>query len=239
MAYLGVLFLDEIAEFSSSTLEALRQPIEAGEVSIARVGGTLTYPCRFTLVAAMNPCPCGYHGTPKCSCKDAEVRRYRKKISGPILDRIDLQVQMRQLSTEERFAATEKDVSPKMRVALRRPGHARWHALPERGSRAMQRSQAVRFATTAISPTMASRITRELLAAIRCRHERWIDWPKYPGRLPTWTTLIWLRSAMSRRRSSSSSVGCSATTIRYSRRSKAMPTSRDSGSRPPRESVRP
>jgi magnesium chelatase family protein len=78
MAHLGVLFLDEIAEFSASTLDALRQPIEAGEVSISRVGGTLTYPCRFTLLAAMNPCPCGYYGTEKCTCKDGDVKRYQK-----------------------------------------------------------------------------------------------------------------------------------------------------------------
>lgn len=85
MAHLGVLFLDEIAEFSPSTLDALRQPIENGDVSISRVGGTLTYPCRFTLVAAMNPCPCGYYGTDMCRCKEADVRRYQKKISGPLL----------------------------------------------------------------------------------------------------------------------------------------------------------
>jgi magnesium chelatase family protein len=115
MAHFGVLFLDEIAEFSQSTLEALRQPLEAGEVSISRVGATLTYPCRFTLVAAMNPCPCGYHGTEKCQCREADVRKYQKKISGPILDRIDLQVEMTRLSTEERFAETEADVSPRIR----------------------------------------------------------------------------------------------------------------------------
>ena len=115
MAHLGVLFLDEIAEFSSSVLEALRQPLENGEVTISRVGATITYPCRFTLIAAMNPCPCGYYGTDKCRCKDTEVKRYQKKLSGPILDRIDLQVELASLSTEERFAEAEPNVSQVIR----------------------------------------------------------------------------------------------------------------------------
>jgi magnesium chelatase family protein len=118
MAHLGVLFLDEIAEFGTSTLDALRQPIEAGEISISRVGATLTYPCRFTLVAAMNPCPCGYFGTEKCRCREAEVKRYQKKISGPILDRIDLQVEMGRLSVEEKFAETESNLSPRIRARV-------------------------------------------------------------------------------------------------------------------------
>ncbi len=115
LAHLGILFLDEIAEFTSSTLEALRQPIESGEVSISRVGGSLSFPCRFTLVAAMNPCPCGYFGTDQCRCKESDVTRYQKKISGPILDRIDLQVEMNRLSTEERFSETEEEASPRLR----------------------------------------------------------------------------------------------------------------------------
>lgn len=118
MAHLGVLFLDEIAEFSGSTLEALRQPMETGEVSIARVGATLTYPCRFTLLAAMNPCPCGYYGTDNCRCSEPEVKKYQRKISGPILDRIDLQVEMSRLSTEERFAEPDQELSPKIRVKV-------------------------------------------------------------------------------------------------------------------------
>ncbi len=115
---LGVLFLDEIAEFSASTLDALRQPMESGEVCISRVGGSLTYPCRFTLVAAMNPCPCGYHGLPRCSCTPREVKRYQKKISGPILNRIDLQVQMKAVSHEDRFATPEKDLSRILRARV-------------------------------------------------------------------------------------------------------------------------
>ena len=132
LAHLGVLFLDEIAEFSVSTLDALRQPIEAGEVSISRVGATITYPCRFTLVAAMNPCPCGYYGTEACRCKPADIERYQKKISGPILDRIDLQVELERLSTDDRFADTEEEVSPRLRAvvatARESPVEAiRWH----------------------------------------------------------------------------------------------------------------
>jgi len=118
LAHLGVLFLDEIAEFSGSSLESLRQPVESGEINISRVGGSLTFPCRFTLVAAMNPCPCGYFGTDQCRCKETDVRRYQKKISGPILDRIDLQVELARLSTDERFAEVEEDVSPRMRATV-------------------------------------------------------------------------------------------------------------------------
>jgi magnesium chelatase family protein len=115
MAHLGVLFLDEIAEFSSSTLESLRQPIEDGTVSISRVGATLTFPSRFTLVAAMNPCPCGYYGTDACRCKDSDVKKYQKKLSGPILDRIDLQVELSRLTTDERFAEVKDGESDVLR----------------------------------------------------------------------------------------------------------------------------
>lgn len=118
LAHLGILFLDEIAEFSSGTLESLRQPIETGEVTISRVGGTLTYPSRFTLVAAMNPCPCGYFGSDRCRCREAEVKRYQKKISGPILDRIDLQVQVERLTTDERFAEAKEGLSPRYRAKV-------------------------------------------------------------------------------------------------------------------------
>ena len=91
LAHNGVLFLDELAEFSRHTLDALRQPIEDKKVSISRVNGTHTFPSNFMFVAAMNPCPCGYYLSSRCRCTDYEIIKYRGKISGPIMDRIDIQ----------------------------------------------------------------------------------------------------------------------------------------------------
>lgn len=91
LAHNGVLFLDELAEFSRRTLDALRQPVEDKKVCISRVNGTHTYPSNFMFVTAMNPCPCGYYPGAKCRCTDYEIIKYRGKISGPIMDRIDIQ----------------------------------------------------------------------------------------------------------------------------------------------------
>jgi magnesium chelatase family protein len=96
LAHRGVLFLDELPEFGMRALETLRQPLEDRIVSIARVTGTLTFPANFILVAAMNPCPCGYFGDPvkECTCSLAMVSRYQKRISGPLLDRIDIHIEV-------------------------------------------------------------------------------------------------------------------------------------------------
>ena len=96
LAHNGVLFLDELPEFKRSTLEVMRQPIEDGKVTISRAAGTLTFPAEFMLVAAMNPCPCGYFGDLKreCRCSPIQIQRYRQRISGPLLDRIDLHVEV-------------------------------------------------------------------------------------------------------------------------------------------------
>ena len=103
LAHCGVLFLDELPEFRRDTLEALRQPVEDGRVTVVRAGARFTYPARFLLLAAMNPCSCGFLGDPRheCRCSEPEVARYRTRISGPLLDRIDLHVEMPALTLAE------------------------------------------------------------------------------------------------------------------------------------------
>jgi magnesium chelatase family protein len=103
LAHHGVLFLDELPEFDRKVLEALRQPLEDRRISVVRAGVAVSFPASFTLVGAMNPCPCGHLGDPlkPCRCRPHEIVRYRKRISGPFLDRIDLFVQLPRLTKEE------------------------------------------------------------------------------------------------------------------------------------------
>jgi magnesium chelatase family protein len=112
LAHHGILFLDELAEFSRATLESLRQPMDSGKIVISRSFGKVKFPCEFTLVAAMNPCPCGYYGSKihGCRCSQRQIQEYLGKISGPLLDRIDLHIEVPPVPTS---ALTETQSNPR------------------------------------------------------------------------------------------------------------------------------
>jgi magnesium chelatase family protein len=129
LAHHGLLFLDELPEFRRSTLEVLRQPLEDGRVTISRAAGSLTFPADFMLVAAMNPCPCGYFGDPKrdCRCSMRQIENYRQRISGPLLDRIDLHVEVPLVEYRDLSSAAtgEKSGTVRDRVVAARTRQAR------------------------------------------------------------------------------------------------------------------
>lgn len=124
LAHQGVLFLDELPEFARATLEALREPLETGRITVARAARTLEFPARFQLVAAMNPCPCGHHGDPvlPCRCSPEQVRRYQERLSGPLLDRIDLRLPVNrdEIRLDEAGTRGEASAVVAMRVAAAR-----------------------------------------------------------------------------------------------------------------------
>ncbi len=117
LAHHGVLFLDELPEFSKHALEVLRQPLEEGQVSIARTAAAVTYPCRFMLLAAMNPCPCGYFADPakNCTCMPHQIHKYLGKISGPLLDRFDIHLEMPSVNYQELTGQEESESSTAIR----------------------------------------------------------------------------------------------------------------------------
>jgi magnesium chelatase family protein len=137
LAHRGVLFLDEFAEFPKSVLESLRQPLEDGFVTVSRAKGSSRFPARFTLVAAMNPCPCGFTGDPErmCSCPPYQVERYRTKVSGPILDRIDLQVTVPRVKVEKLEESGRGEASRDIRERVERAHAVQTKRFAENGIR--------------------------------------------------------------------------------------------------------
>ena len=118
MAMHGVLFMDELPEFSRDVLEVLREPLESGRITISRAARQADFPARFQLVAAMNPCPCGFlgHYSGKCRCTPEQVARYRRRISGPLLDRIDIHIEVPAVPPEELARRDEGEPSSNIRA---------------------------------------------------------------------------------------------------------------------------
>jgi magnesium chelatase family protein len=125
LAHQGILFLDELPEFQRSVLEMLREPLESGEIHISRAAAQLTFPAKFQLIAAMNPCPCGYKGSERCNCSAEKIARYQGKISGPILDRIDLHIPVNNIENKQLFQANKNLEGDSNQQIMQRVNQAR------------------------------------------------------------------------------------------------------------------
>jgi magnesium chelatase family protein len=177
LAHNGVLFLDELPEFKRAALEVLRQPLEDGEILISRAAHSLLYPARFTLIAAMNPCPCGYFGSPQraCNCSPQQISKYLHRISGPLLDRIDLQVSveavdpksLRQRGSGESSSSIRERVMNARKIQQDRLEHCELH------SNGQLRSQEIkRFcALDEVAETLFTRAIDQLKLSARA-HDR-------------------------------------------------------------------
>ena len=153
-AHHGVLFLDELAEFDRDVLEALRQPLEEGRILIARAGRVMSFPARFQLVAAMNPCPCGFAGSlpeDRCRCTIGEIDRYGRRVSGPLRDRIDLWVTMPRMPAATLVGTTEPEDSATVaaRIVAARARAARDRDRSNAGLRGRQLRRACRLSEDA------------------------------------------------------------------------------------------
>ena len=164
LAHHGVLFLDELPEFPKQVTDGLRQPIEDGKVTITRASGRVTFPCSFMLVAAMNPCRCGYFGDPtrKCTCKPGDVRRYMSRISGPMLDRIDIQIELPslsydELSAKEDPATVERSSHVRARVCAARAYAARRMAEADAAAGAQDGKSKATFCNAQLDPAAIRR----------------------------------------------------------------------------------
>ncbi len=133
LAHNGVLFLDELPEFDRHVLEVLREPIESGRINISRAAQQAEFPARFQLVAAMNPCPCGYLGQARCHCTEDQVRRYRAKVSGPLLDRMDMLIDVPPVAKDLIRLAQNNQQEESSNVVRKRVFVARKHQMKRAG----------------------------------------------------------------------------------------------------------
>lgn len=147
LAHCGVLFLDELPEFGRKVLEMLREPLEAGQVAISRAMGTIEYPAKFQLIAAMNPCPCGYLGHPKRQCTDSpqQIYQYRKKLSGPLLDRFDMHVEVAYQAGAVILNATQQEESSAVVRDRVERAHARQYQRQQSLNAALQANQIAQY----------------------------------------------------------------------------------------------
>lgn len=134
LAHQGVLFLDELPEFQRPVLEMLREPMESGEIHISRASAQLSFPAQFQLIAAMNPCPCGYLGSQRCHCSAEKIARYQGKISGPILDRIDLHIPVNNIENKQLFETKKKPEGELNQQIRQRVSDARALQMARQGS---------------------------------------------------------------------------------------------------------
>jgi len=177
LAHGGVLFLDELPEFRRNVLEALRQPLEDGRVTITRSMTTVTFPAEFTLVASMNPCPCGNLGHPKnvCRCTPTAIRRYLARVSGPLLDRVDVQVHVAPPSFEELSSGRETDDTTLVRrrvAAARRLQRARWGCeRPATNARVSSAALSAGVPLRGAARTLVRRAVSELGLSARSYHK--------------------------------------------------------------------
>jgi magnesium chelatase family protein len=143
LSHNGVLFLDELPEFPRNVLEVMRQPLEDGNVCIARASMSLTFPARFMLAAAMNPCPCGYHGsTRECRCTEAMIQRYVSKISGPLMDRIDIHIDVPAVNYKElRGSDSKSESSAQIRERVMRTREVQLNRFAAAGERIYSNAQ--------------------------------------------------------------------------------------------------
>jgi magnesium chelatase family protein len=169
LAHHGVLFLDELPEFDRRVLEVLREPLESGHILISRAARQAQFPARFQLVAAMNPCPCGHHGDPRgqCTCTADQIHRYRSRISGPLMDRIDLCIEVPRINTAETRQAAENSAAVRKRV------NAAWQIQQQRAEQPNSRlssTELTRFAPLdAEGSALFERACERLLLSERAR----------------------------------------------------------------------